>query len=371
MTVSLGRVFGVRLFVEPSWLIILGLVAVSLGTAYFPREFPRWSAAQSWAVAVAAALLFSLSLLLHELAHALVAQRLGVPVQRITLFLFGGAAHISHDAPSPAAELLIAGAGPAASLALGALLGAVALLGDGTDWLGGLALWLAAINVTLGLFNLLPGFPLDGGRALRAALWEVGGDLAWGTRIATSAGEAVGLVLLLTAVFMALLARGAALSAAWLGLVGWFLLGAARASYRAFRVTAALGQLRVRDLMRPPPAGVPASLTLTAFGENHLFQSGPSLFAVTEGEEMVGLAGLPEVRRVPVARWQTTSVGEVMERIEAQRSVPVEASADLALRLMAELGAERLPVLDAGRLVGLVHQSDLLRAAERRARSEG
>jgi Zn-dependent protease len=237
----LTRVLGIRIVVDWSVLVIFALVAANLGLGVFPSWHPTWSAGLVWGLAIAAALLFFASILVHELSHAIVARLFGIPVQRITLFVFGGMAHMEREPSSPRAELAIAAAGPIASLTIGAAAtllasgsmgkvedptSALRSLGPGTT----LLLWLGPINLVLGLFNLIPGFPLDGGRMLRAALWAITKNLRTATRWATRVGIAVAWVII--AIGITVLLSGGVLEGLWLGLIGWFLSSAARASGR-------------------------------------------------------------------------------------------------------------------------------------------
>ena len=225
---KVGRLAGIDLAIHPSWLVIAFLITYSLAEAQFPRQFPGWTTTQYWLVAGGTALLFFASVLAHELSHALVATRFGLKVEGITLFIFGGATSIDSDSRTPREEALIAIAGPATSLAIGfAFLGLALLVTQ--PQLGALLGWLGVINIALGAFNLIPGFPMDGGRVLRALLWRVRGDRLVATRNAALVGRITAYLLIAVGVFIAL-QPGGLFSGLWLALIGWFLSNAAEAT---------------------------------------------------------------------------------------------------------------------------------------------
>ncbi|MFF7125628.1 MULTISPECIES: site-2 protease family protein [unclassified Streptomyces] len=364
-TLPLGRIAGVRVGLHWSVLVIVALVTVALAHGRFPAAHPGHSAIAYWALAVVTAVVFLVSLLAHELAHAVVARRNGVQVEGITLWMLGGAARLRGEAPSPAAELRIAGVGPLTSLLAGAVL-AGAAVGLEALHASGLVVeavaWLAAINVLLAVFNALPAAPLDGGRLLRAYLWHRTGDRLKATRGAAAAGRALGWFMVLTG-FTDVLFTGD-LSGLWPTLIGWFLITAATAEARQAQIRGVLDGVPVRRVMTPDPVTVPATASLTDFLAEGPF--GPyrhSAFPVLAADGSV--SGLITVRRLdatpPQARAHTT-VRDVMRPLgEVVTATPEEPVLDLLPRL-EESPVRRALVLDNGRLVGILTIADITRA---------
>ena len=262
-SVELLTIRGIRIGVNWSWLVIFALIVWTLATGIFPSTNEGLSDGTYVAMAIAAALLFFCSLLAHELGHAFEAQRDGMEIEGITLWLFGGVAKFKGMFPSAGAEFRIAIAGPLVSLVLGGLFVLIAWAAGLPEWADGVAAWLGYINLTLLVFNLLPALPLDGGRVLRSALWQAKGDFAWATRIAANIGRGFGYLMISAGVFM-LIFQGT-FSGAWLAFIGWFLLSAASAEQRYLATQQVFGDLRVRDLMIREPVAVEADLTLGQF----------------------------------------------------------------------------------------------------------
>ncbi|MFJ9865689.1 site-2 protease family protein [Streptomyces sp. NPDC101165] len=363
-TLPLGRIAGVRVGLHWSVLVIVALVTVALAHGRFPAGHPGHSAIAYWALAVVTAVVFLVSLLAHELAHAVVARRNGVQVEGITLWMLGGAARLRSEAPSPAAELRIAGVGPLTSLLAGAVLAGAAV---GLDALhaSGLVVeavaWLAAINVLLAVFNALPAAPLDGGRLLRAYLWHRTGDRLKATRDTSAAGRALGWFMVLTGFADVLFAGD--VSGLWPALIGWFLITVATAEARQAQIRGVLDGVPVRRVMTPDPVTVPATASLSDFLAEGPF--GPyrhSAFPVLAADG--SLAGLITVRRLevtpPQARANTT-VRDVMRPLgELVTATPEEPVLDLLPRL-EESPVRRALVLDNGRLVGILTVADITR----------
>lgn len=364
-TVSLGRIAGVRVGLHWSVLVIVVLVTVALARGRLPAAHPGHPPAAYWALALLTAVVFLGSLLAHELAHAAVARRNGVQVEGITLWMLGGAARLQGEAPTPAAELRIAGVGPLTSLVAGGVLAGVAA---GLDALhvSGLVVeavaWLAAINVLLAVFNAIPAAPLDGGRLLRAYLWHRTGDRLRATRGASAAGRALGWFMVVTG-FAAVLFRGD-LSGLWAALIGWFLIAAATAEARQAEMRGVLGGVPVARVMTRDPVTVPASATLADFlAEGPFGHYRHSTFPVLAADGSV--AGLLTVRRVeataPGARAGTT-VREVMRPLDdVVTAGPDEPVLDLLPRLESS-PTRRALVMDGGRLVGILTLADVTRA---------
>ena len=377
----LGRLFGVEIFVDWSVAIIFMLVAVGLGSGALPRWHPEWSGALRWIVALAAATAFFASILLHELSHAVVGRAFGVKVPRITLFIFGGMAHMQGEPTSPKAELFMAAVGPLTSLFIGitasfigvqlaVLAGGVA---DNPEHLVRMAgpvatilLWLGPLNFLLALFNLVPGFPLDGGRLLRAVLWSATGDLDKATRWASGAGRAVGWALITMGVLMAfgfwIPFFGTGLgSGIWIALIGWFLHHAARASYIALRVRTRLSHVPVRDVMRSNLDTVSPDMTVAELVRDHVIRSDQTSFPVLEGTDLAGVISTRDIQLVPSDQWPWVTLRQVMTPASELPRVDVDADASKALECLAERDMEQLPVVDHGRLSGFVRRQDILK----------
>ncbi len=364
---NIGRLFGIRIGLSASWFIIFALVAWTLAAGYFPAQHLGWSARSLWALGILGSLLFFCSVLIHELAHSLVALHYGISVTRITLFIFGGAAHIDRDAPSPRVEATISAAGPAASFALMVLFGALSFAGrEASQSLSSLCFWLAVVNGSLAIFNLIPGFPLDGGRLLRAMLWFITDDYRAATRVATLAGQATGLLLAFYGFSVAFGREGMLMAGLWPALVGLFLYSAAQSSWRAFKLATCLEQVVVEDVMDRDVAAVPAGSSVEEFVNEYLMRKRHRRFPVVDGDRLLGTVGLEEVRRVAPGLRSGTGLRPLLRTVDEQPPVDAKERGDRALAMLSEQGAEELPVVEGGRLVGVVRREDLLRLAQTR-----
>lgn len=367
----IGRLFGIRLRAHPSWFIVLALIIVSLAAIGVPGE--EIASEQRWAIGLAVAGSFFLSVLVHELAHALVARRVGVPVEEVTLFIFGGPPGVERDAPSPRAEAAIAAAGPALSLAIAlvglALWGVLEPIpGDAARVAAGVAWWVASSNLLLGVFNLVPGFPMDGGRLLRAVVWGITRDYMRATRVAALTGRAFGYGLIAAGVAWAL--AGEIILGIWLALIGWFLNQAAEGSYRRIEFGRLVEGISVRDVMEQDVAVVSPNLTLDTLVEQHLMSGRASLYPVTTDGELVGTVDLGQVGRVRRSDWPSTRVTDVMTRGEQMSTLTLPAPVMDAMTRFEETGAPAIPVVaeeNRRQLLGLVTRDGLIRALRTRA----
>ena len=361
-TLQLGRIAGIRIGVNWSWLIVFALIVWSLAAAVFPSQNPGFSDGEYVALAVVAALLFFASLLLHELGHALQARREGIEIEGINLWLFGGVAQFKGGFPSAGAEFRIAIAGPLVSLALGVLFVVLAVFAGLPNAIDGVVAWLGYTNLILLVFNLLPALPLDGGRVLRATLWHFRGDLQWATWVASGVGRGFGFLFIGLGVFM-LIAEGA-FSGAWLAFIGWFLLQAATAEARYVATKQALNGLCVRDLMIRQPVTVEADLSLGQFMDDVAWSQRYTTYPVLEQGRPVGLLAFRSVASVPRDEWNTRRVRDAMIPRE---EVPVLAEDEPAIDALAELSTSEVNrglVLDNGHLAGFLSITDLARALE-------
>jgi Zn-dependent protease/CBS domain-containing protein len=360
--IEIGRIAGIRISIHWSWLVVFVLITWTLAGSVFPDQNPGLSDPAYLAMAVAAAVLFFSSLLLHELGHALQARREGVEIDGITLWLFGGVARFRGMFPSAGAEFRIAVAGPLVSVVIGVVfvLGAWTLgLPQAVD---GVAAWLGMINLILLVFNMIPALPLDGGRVLRSALWAKSGDLAAATR--TAGGVARGFAYLLIVAGLAELVLLGSFGGVWLAFVGWFLLQAAAGEARALAARQALGGLRVSDLMVRDPATVREDMSLGRFMDDVVWSRRYTTYPVVDDGRAVGLLPFRRVAEIPRGEWDVRSVRDTMLRLD---QVPVVAPQDRLVDALEELGendVNRALVLDDGRLVGLLSITDLARALE-------
>lgn len=373
----LGTIFGVPIRVDWSLLIIFMLVTVNLAIGLFPAWHPEWSPAFTWGMALAAAVLFFSSVVAHELSHAVVARSRGIPVSSITLFIFGGIAHIEDEPKSPKDELLMAAVGPVVSIVIGlvATLGAYALAGDALARLdpealtptmhdvgpvATLLLWLGPLNIMLGLFNLVPGFPLDGGRVARSLAWWVTGDLVKATRWAAGAGRVFAWLLMGLGVVQLL--TGGAVEGVWLILIGWFLNNAAQSSYAQLLMRRALDDVPVTRIMYTRVGTLPPEVSVETFVRDHLLATDQTCWPVAADDgRLLGLVTMDDVRRVPQARWLVTTVADIMTPADELDSVSPTSDAEQALRLLTRRDVEQLPVLEGGRVLGFVRRRDLVR----------
>lgn len=357
---QIGRILGIPIKIHVSWFLVFGLVTWSLATASLPDLLPGLPAVRYWAMGGTAAVLLFASVLLHELGHSAVALQYRIPISQITLFIFGGIAEMRREPPGPRAEFLIAIAGPAVSFLLGGLLLGLPAVTGLSDGLMVLTVLLGSINVQLGLFNLIPGFPLDGGRVLRAGLWAWSGDFYRATRQASLAGQGFGLAfggvgaVLLVGALAGLLPGPVATNAGWIILIGLFLFGTAGASRQQAALRAALTQVAVGDLMVREIATVPSGLTVDEAVTRHFVRQGEGGFPVEAEGRLVGMISVQDVQALPEALWAWRRVEDIMQPWSAAMEIAPDAPAMAALEQMLRKGQSRLAVMESGRLVGMV-----------------
>jgi Zn-dependent protease/CBS domain-containing protein len=356
--VQIARVMGIPIHLHFSWLIIFGLIAWTLSTGYFPAKSPDLPASSYWAKGLVASLLFFVSILLHELGHAFVALRHGLRTRSITLFIFGGVAQLEKEPKDGRAELRMAAAGPLVSLALSGLFYACAALPFVSPSVAAVAKYLALINLILALFNLVPAFPMDGGRLLRGALWGPLGK-ARATRIASGAGTFFAFFLIFVGVFSLL--RGDALAGVWYILIGWFIKDASSASYQQSRLDEALRGTTVRDAMVEGVATVPGSGSVAEAAREYFMRTGYGSYPVTRGDAVVGLLCLKDVLKLSPEERESTSVQGAMRPLTDAIVTDPDASLPMAIARMAETGITRLLVMHGDRLVGMLTTSGVIR----------
>lgn len=358
-SLRLGRILGIPILIHYTWLIVFGLVAWSLASGYFPMADGGLSLAARILLGGAAALLFFAALLLHELAHSWVGQREGLKIRSITLFIFGGVAQMGGEPRSAGAEFRMAIAGPAASLAIALLFWGALAAGRGIVSRPLLLLWqyLALANLVVAAFNLIPAFPLDGGRVLRAALWYFTRSRMRATRIASTVGQ--GFAYLLMGFGVLRIVGGNTVGGLWTLFIGWFLLQGAQAGYRQTLIRRALQGIEAHEVMREGPPAVEGELPLAVFVQEHLLRSGETDFCVMDDGRLRGIISLDDVKRVPRQRWDDVLVKEAMKREDGCPTVDASQSAYEALMLLSREDAPQIVVRSRGRFAGIITREDL------------
>lgn len=356
----LGSVLGFEIRIDYSWFVIFFLILWSFSAGVFPAQFPGYESSVYFLMGGIGTILFFASLLAHELSHSVVARAKGIPVQGITLFIFGGMAHTRMEATSPDDEFAIAGMGPVSSLAIAALFGAVWWLGGQAGWpeaVTGVARYLAFLNVLLAVFNLLPGFPLDGGRLFRSAVWKFTGDLTKATRWASNGGKWLGYGLMGLGALQTL--AGFVIGGLWLLFIGWFLRNAADMSYRQHMLQMVLEGVPAREVMSEEPETVSPDLTLQELVDRYFLKRRYQSFPVVEGGRAVGLITVQQVKDVPREAWTSRRVSEVMKAAEDGLLVDPEEPMTEVLRRMGDSGLRRVLVARDGRVEGIISATDI------------
>ena len=365
--IPLGRIFGIRIGLHFSWFLIALLIVFSLG-AQFRLVNPAWSPGFVLAMAISTALLFFVSLLLHELAHSLVAQAHGIPVRQITLFALGGVSQIEGESPDAKTEFRIAFVGPLTSLVLGLLcLGGAALLPGSLAAAKTMTAWLGYINISLAVFNLVPGYPLDGGRILRAILWWKTGDASRATDLAAATGQVVGWTFVALGIVQFFM--GAGFGGLWISFIGWFLLQAAGETRRQAGLTQAIQDVRVSDIMSHECATVDGHQSVQDLVER-LFRTGRRCFLVMEDGHVAGLVTPHAIRQVDRAQWPVTAVDAVMKPLNGMQAVHPDAPLANALEVMARENVNQLPVMENSHLEGVLSRAEVLNYLQTRAELE-
>jgi Zn-dependent protease/CBS domain-containing protein len=362
----LGSVLDFDIRIDFSWFIIFFLILWTFSRGVFPAVLPGREAATYLLMGAAGTLLFFASLLAHELAHALVARRKGIPIEGITLFIFGGMAHAKMEFEKPGDEFQVAGVGPLSSFVIAGLFWLVAVLGVEAGWpaaVTSVALYLAFINVALAVFNLLPGFPLDGGRLFRAAVWKATGDLTRATRWASNGGKVLGYLLMgfgLLSFF-----AGNLIGGLWMVLIGWFVRMAAEASFAQHRLRESLRGVYAHTMMTPDPVTVPPDVSLQEFVDEHVFRGRHQSYPVVEDGHPLGLITLERVKQVPREEWPVRSIGDAM--VTAENGLVVDPDEEMT-EVLEKLGGSRVRrvlVARNGELVGIITPADITRWLER------
>ncbi len=364
-SIRIATIRGIPVGIHYSWFIVFFALSAILALGQYPRTYPDWSETHYWIVAAASVLLLFFSVLLHEFGHALVAQKLGIAVISITLFIFGGVAALGQEAEKPGDEFKIAIAGPIVSILTGLTFGGLFILfGDVSEQLSALLGYLALVNIALAVFNLLPGFPLDGGRVLRAILWKVTGSVRRATRVVATIGALLGGLLFIIGILT--IFQGNLVNGLYGVALGWFLQNAATQGRLQVEQEVALKNVYVKDLMDPEPVTVSPELDLQTFVNDYILRQNVRGAPVCENGRLVGIVTLTDVKKVPREEWPRRKVSEVMTGSEQLHKVTEDTPVTEVLRLMALYDFHQLPVLRDDRLVGIVTRSDLVRYLQHR-----
>ena len=362
-SIRLVRLFGIDIGIHWSWIFIFFIVTWSFAMGVLDHFYPNWTDAQLWIAGAAVSVVFFLSVLLHELSHAIVSNRNGLPVRSITLFVFGGVANLTREPDNPEVEFRIAVVGPLTSLALGGLFAALwAILLPIDEGLAGISANMALINVSLAVFNMLPGFPLDGGRVLRSIIWARNRDRLRATRIVTRAGEWIAYGIMGLGVIYTLFGY---LNGLWFLLIGFFLRNVATASYEQLLIETTLSGISVRDVMREPEV-VPPDLAIAELVEEHILRRNARAFPVVAAGEFAGLITLTDVKKIPREDWPVTSVYRGMTPATRLHTVTPDDNLASVLRLMAAHDVNQVPVLRGRELVGILTRGDIIRLIQTR-----
>lgn len=356
--IQIGRLFNIPIGVDFSWFLILALITWSLAASYFPQQYKGWPVAEYWIVGVITAVLFFACVLLHELSHSVVAMRYHLPVRSITLFIFGGVSEITTEPGSAMAEFWIAIAGPLASFVLAGLFLLLSIVFASVPPLAALTRYLAYINGILGLFNLIPGFPLDGGRVFRSIVWGVSHNFPRATVIAVNVGRVIAFLFILFGVWQ--IALGNLFNGIWIAFIGWFLESAANSQLGQLRVQSLLAGHTVAQAMSRSYATIPAEMTLQQIADEHILTSGQRFFVVESAGQPVGLLTIANLNKTPRTEWSAITARQAMTSIDQFHTLRSDEGLADALHEMNEDKVNQLPVMADGRLEGVLSQENVI-----------
>ncbi len=359
---TLFKLFGFAVRADLSWLIVVVLVVASLSTGVFPHMVPGLAAGMYWAMGVAGAIIFFLSIVAHEFAHAMVARRFGIPMRGITLFVFGGVAEMDDEPPNARAELLMSAAGPATSVGIGILFfiaDAVATITHASTMITSVLLYIGSTNIILAIFNMIPAFPLDGGRVLRSILWWRSGNVRTATRYASQAGSILGFILVIIGIISAF--SGNLITGIWWFLIGMFIRNAALASYQQLIVRQTLEGEPVSKFMKPDPITVPRWISIEDLVNDYVYRYHFALYPVVDGDRLAGCITTQKIREVPREEWGRQTVGSIAEPCSDENTIAPQTEVVDALRRMHRNKQSRLIVVSDGKPVGILTLKDLLR----------
>ena len=362
-SIRLFKIAGIDIEINVSWIIVLVLLTWSLATGWFSALYPGWSTATYWLVSLISALLLFVSVLLHELAHSLVARRRGLSVHSITLFIFGGVSNIEQEPTSPGIEFQMAFVGPIVSLLIAGIAYLLSLPLRGVNSpITAILTYLAVTNVLLGIFNLIPGFPLDGGRVLRSIIWKVTGSLQKATRAAAIIGQVIAFLFILWGIWQFF--GGNVLNGFWIGFIGWFLLVSAQSANSQVMLQSVFRGVTVGEVMNRAPIMVPADISLQKLVDDYFLRYSIRSALVTQDDQLVGLITLSDIRHVPREQWGQVPVSRVMIPLNRLHVVSPQQSLNDVLPLMVSRDVNQLPVMQDGRVVGVLSRDAIMRYLE-------
>jgi Zn-dependent protease len=357
-TIPLGRILGIPIGLDYSWFLIFVLLTWTMAVGYYPAEFKNWPTAQYWIVGAATAIMLFVSVLLHELGHSVVAMQYKIPVRSITLFIFGGISQIGTEPPTAAAGFWISIAGPAVSFALAALFSLMQPFFAGVAPLLALSKYLAYINIALGLFNLVPGFPLDGGGAFRAIVWGITHNMRRSTLIAANVGRFIAYLFIIFGVWQMI--GGNFINGLWIAFIGWFLESAAVAQVKQQTLERVLAGHKVSEAMRHDYAAVSSDTTLEHLVNDHILGAGRRSLVVKRGDKVEGLLTLHDIKGIPRSDWPVMTAAQAMIPAEQMKRVQPNAQLWVALEEMDRDGVNQLPVMMDGQILGMLSREDVI-----------
>jgi Zn-dependent protease/CBS domain-containing protein len=361
--IPVGRIFGISIRLHYSWFFIFALVTWALAGIYFPSAYPSWTLSTRIIAGIITSLLFFGSVLAHELMHSVVSQRQGIPVRSITLFIFGGVSQITEEPKKPKDEFRMAIAGPLTSLVIGGILFGIYFAWRNVDtvavqFITAVAFWLGYINLALGVFNLIPGFPLDGGRVFRSLLWWRSGNLRSATKISSNIGRVVGFLFILGGIW--LIFTGYWINGIWLALIGWFLESAATGSYRQLILREMLKGHVASEVMSRDCSVVNPNTTINQLVHDNILTSGRRCFPVASDGRVLGLITLHNIKAVPRDLWNEKTVGETMTPFDDLKRVRPDEELSTVLRLLTENDINQVPVVQDNSIVGMIGRDNLI-----------
>lgn len=358
-SMRVGRIAGIEIGIHYSWFLIFILITWSLAAGYYPFQYPDWGTWVYWVTSAVAAILLFVSVLIHELAHSLVAKSQGLPVKSITLFLLGGVSNLEDEPEKPGLEFAIAIVGPLSSVLLAGLFKAVDLLGYSPEGpVKAVVDYMVMLNILLAAFNVLPGFPLDGGRVLRSIIWGSTNDLKKATTIATVVGQAFGWIFIIGGVIIAL--AGDFMDGIWLALIGWFLNGAAETSRRELELRSIWLNVKVTSVMNGHPETVEPSSPVSLLVNDIFVKRGLRVVPVVQDNILQGIVTISDIKKIPTSDWPNVPVAKIMTGLPLKTVSPGD-NLKVAIQQMAENGFDQLPVEVEGRLVGMLSRANIIR----------
>ncbi|MHC4265214.1 MAG: site-2 protease family protein [Planctomycetota bacterium] len=371
--IPLFRLFGFNVQMHSSLLILALFITWSLATSVFPEWFEGFSVITYWLMGLAGAVGLVISIVFHEFCHSIVARQFGLPMRGITLFIFGGVAEMKHEPPSAKAEFMMAIAGPVSSFLLAGFAFVLSKIIEQYQFsisIANVLKYIALLNIVLACFNLLPGFPLDGGRILRSILWGIRKDLEWATKIASWLGSGFGIMLIVFGVTVAFL-NDDILGGIWLCLIGTFLRGASKTSYKQLLLRNRLEGRKVRSVFRPEAICAPASITIEQLVHDYFYRYHLKVFPVLSNELLVGYVTTQQIKQIPKEKWTTLTVGEITQPLSYKNTITPDADALEALSIMTNAGKKQLIVVEDGQVVGMITLDDILKYFSLKIELEG